>query len=344
VALIRIEGAPGGTGGPILRASLALSAVTGQGFELVRIRADRPRTGLKPEHVDAVRAAALVCGARTGGVFDGSPDLRFEPERVAPGTYRFEAGGGGPVSLVLEAVAPILAAAPEASRVEASGATHVPGAPSAHFLARPFADVAARLGLALSVEVVRAGFRPRGGGEVRAVISPWTRSEDPRLDERGPFVALRGLSGAWRVKDAVAERMRDAALALLWKHRRLEASWEVVDLKAASPGSFLFLEAAFVQGRGAFGYLGDRSQEPEVLGERAARRALKFMEEEEGALDPWLAEALAVPMALAGGGRLTTTAVTRQLEAVAAVCTRFGRRAQVFGRRGGPGGLEIDRC
>jgi len=346
VGLITVDGAQGGTGGQIVRAALTLSGATGQGFELVHIRADRPRPGLKPEHVDAVRAAALVCGARTGGAFDGSPDLRFDPGPVTPGEYRFEVGSGGSVPLVIETVAPMLGTAAEPSRVEATGGTHVPASPSAHFLARPFAEMVAKLGLPLSAEPVRAGFRLRGGGEVRAEVRPWARREEKvRLDERGSLLAVRGLSGAGRMKEAVAERLRDAALALLWKQRRIEASWEIVDLKAASPGSFLLVEAVFEHGRGAFGYLGDRSVKPEVLGERAARRVLKFMEEEEGALDPWLADQLAVPMALAGsGGRLTTTEMTRHLETVAAVCTVFGRPARVWGRRGGPGGLEVERC
>jgi RNA 3'-terminal phosphate cyclase (ATP) len=346
VGLITIDGAQGGTGGQIVRAALTLSGATGQGFELVRIRADRLRPGLKPEHVDTVRAAALVCGARTGGAFDGSPDLRFEPRPVARGEYRFEVGDGGSVPLVIETVAPILATASEPSRIEATGGTHVPASPSAHFLAGPYAEMVAKLGLPLRAEPVRAGFRPRGGGEARAEVGPWARREEAvRLDDRGALVAVRGFSGAGRMKEAVAERARDAALALLWQNRRIEASWEIVDLKAASPGSFLLVEAVFENGRGAFGYLGDRSVKPELLGERAARRVLKFIEEEEGALDPWLADQLAVPLALAGGGgRLTTTEVTRHLETVASVCTAFGRVARVWGRRGGPGGLEVERC
>jgi RNA 3'-terminal phosphate cyclase (ATP) len=344
VALITIDGGEKGAGGQILRAALALSGATGQGFELVRIRADRPRPGLKPHHVDTIRAAALVCGARTGGAFDGSPDLRFEPGAVAPGKYGFEVGGGGPVSLVIETVAPILAAASEASTVEASGGTHVPASPSADYLARPFAATAERLGLGLEVDVERVGFRARGGGEVRALVRRTPRAESPRLDERGSLVGLRGLSGAGRMKEPVALRMRDAALALLWRARRLEAAWDVLEVKSASPGAFLMVEAVFEHGRGAFAYLLDRSVKPEVLAERAARRVLKFVEEEDGALDPWLADQIAVPLALAGGGRLTTTEVTRHLETVASVSTRFGRPARVWGRHGGPGGLEIDRC
>src|SRR5438876_198404 len=88
----------------IVRTALALSAVTGQGFEITRIRAGRALSGLRPQHLAAIRAAALACGARVGGAFDGSPDVRFEPGPVAAGDFRFEIATAGAVTLVLQTV------------------------------------------------------------------------------------------------------------------------------------------------------------------------------------------------------------------------------------------------
>jgi RNA 3'-terminal phosphate cyclase len=51
-----------------------------------------------------------------------------------------------------------------------------------------------------------------------------------------------------------------------------------------------------------------------------------------------------VPVAIAGGGgRLTTSEVTSHLETTAAVLRQFGVPAEPWGRRGGPGGLEVGR-
>jgi RNA 3'-terminal phosphate cyclase (ATP) len=112
----------------------------------------------------------------------------------------------------------------------------------------------------------------------------------------------------------------------------------VLDVSADSPGSFLFLEAAFETGRGAFGFLGQRGVSAESLGDRAARRLLHFLEDEEGAVDPHLADQLVVPLAMAGGvGRVTTVEVTRHLETAVEVATRLGC-GPVWGRRGGPEG------
>jgi RNA 3'-terminal phosphate cyclase len=140
----------------------------------------------------------------------------------------------------------------------------------------------------------------------------------------------------------VAQRAATAARDLLWEERRLESEWEVVEVKASSPGSFLQVEASFEPGRAAFSVLGERGLRPEQLGERAARRLLRFLEDDAAVVDPWLADQLAVPLAAGrGGGRLFTSEVTSHLATVADVLGLFGVPARSFGRRGGPGGLEV---
>jgi RNA 3'-terminal phosphate cyclase (ATP) len=204
--------------------------------------------------------------------------------------------------------------------------------------------MAARTGLLCTSTLVRAGFYPRGGGEVHAEVQPWAAAGPLVLDSRGALVGLRGISGAGRLKGDVARRQRDAAQERLWETRRLEAEWEVVDVPAASPGSFLLLEALFENGRMALGVLGERRVRAELVGDRAARRLMGLLDS-EGAVDPHLADQLAVPLALSGqGGRLTTREVTSHLETVASVLQAFGVGARTWGRRGGPGGLEVDRC
>jgi RNA 3'-terminal phosphate cyclase (ATP) len=340
---LQIDGARGEGGGQILRTALALSAVTGQAFEIARIRANRPVPGLRPQHLAAVRAAALASGARVGGAFDGSPDLRFEPGTLGPGDFRFEIATAGALTLVLQTVlAPLARGGATASRVTVTGGTHVPASPSYHYLANHWTAVVERLGLRVSPRLVRAGFYPRGGGEATVEVQPWAGATDPLvLEHRGELLAIRGTAGMGKLKADVAGALRQAAQERLWEARRIETLWEEVAVPAASPGSFLLLEAVFEQGRAAFGFLGQKGVRPEVLGDRAARTLLKFLGA-EGAVDPHLADQLAVPLALGGkGGRVTTTEVSLHLETVAEIVSLFGIPARTWGRRGGPGGLEV---
>jgi RNA 3'-terminal phosphate cyclase (ATP) len=340
---IQIDGSHGEGGGQVLRTALALSTVTGQAFEITRIRADRMVTGLRPQHLAAVRAAALVSGARVGGAFDGSPDLRFEPGVLLPGQFQFEIATAGALTLVLQTVLPPLARAGNApSRVAVTGGTHVPASPSYHYLAQHWAPVVERLGLRLTARLERVGFYPRGGGAAEVEVQPWPGAVEPLvLEERGALVAVRGTAGMGRLKTQAAALMRQSAEERLWEARRIESTWQVLNLPAASPGSFLLVEAEFERGRAAFGLLGQKGVRPEVVGDRAARMLLRFLDG-EGAVDPHLADQLAVPMALGGkGGRVTTTELSLHLETVADVLSRFGIPARTWGRRGGPGGLEV---
>ena len=121
MALIPLDGSRGEGGGQVLRTALTLSAVTGQGFEITQIRARRTRPGLRPQHVAAVRAVAMACDAKTSGLFEGSPDLRFEPGKANAGDFRFEIGTAGASSLVLQTVLPVLATADAESRCCGAG-------------------------------------------------------------------------------------------------------------------------------------------------------------------------------------------------------------------------------
>jgi RNA 3'-terminal phosphate cyclase (ATP) len=338
-----IDGARGEGGGQILRTALALSTVTGQPFEITRIRASRPVPGLRPQHLAAVRAAALVSGARVGGAFDGSPDLRFEPGPLVAGDFRFEIATAGALTLVMQTVlGPLARAGGEPSRVTVTGGTHVPASPSFDYLARHWTAVVARLGLRVTPRLERAGFYPRGGGIARAEVQPWEEPPGPLvLEQRGELVAIRGTAGVGRLKPELASAMRKAAQERLWEARRLESTWDEPSVPAASPGSFLLLEAEFERSRAAFGFIGQKGVRPDVLGDRAARTLLKFLGG-EGAVDPHLADQLALPMALSGkGGRVTTTEVSLHLETVAEIVSLFGVPARTWGRRGGPGGIEV---
>jgi RNA 3'-terminal phosphate cyclase (ATP) len=339
---LTLDGSHGEGGGQILRTALALSAVTGQPFEIVKIRARRPVPGLRPQHLAAVHAAMLVTGAKVGGVFEGSPDLRFEPGPVSAGDYRFEISTAGAATLVLQTVLVPLATAGEPSRVAVTGGTHVKSAPSFEYLARNWGGTVARMGLEARFELVRAGFYPPGGGEVRAEVMPWrTRPAGLALQSRGALVALGGVSGAGKL-EGVAQRQADAARARLWEARRLESSWEVANVPAASRGSYILAEAIFEGSRAAFGFLGEKGIRAEALGDRAARSLLQFIDG-DAAVDPHLADQLAVPLAVGGGGgRVATSRVTEHLVTVAEILSRFGIGARTWGRVGGPGGLEVD--
>ena len=318
---------------------------------MTRIRARRPRPGLRPQHVAAVRAAALVCGARVRGAFDGSPDLRFEPGAVAAGDFRFEiATAGAATPRAADGAARPRHRRRGRAASRSPGGTHVPLAarPSTTWpvtgrpaVARPRPPLLVRAGAGRLLSAGRRRGARRGRGR-------WVRPRPPRPRRSGARSwTCAASSGAGRVKGDVAR----AAGAMprtrrLWEARRLESRWEVRRAsKAAAPGSFLLLRpSSRTAGPPSASWASGACARSSWASGR--RGACCGSWTRKGPSDPHLADQLAVPLALAGGGgRVTHDRGDR--------APRDGGRGgeppsafppRTWGRRGGPGGLEVARC
>src|SRR5215510_1529252 len=186
--MIEIDGASGEGGGQILRSSLSLAICTGQPFRIANIRANREKPGLMRQHLTAVKAAAEVCAGEVDGAELGSRALTFRPGKLAAGDYSFAIGTAGSCTLVLQTVLPPLLLATETSSIRITGGTHNKGSPPVDFLARAFLPLINRMGPKVNLELVRHGFYPRGGGEIRVDIVPSTKLEPITLLERGARV------------------------------------------------------------------------------------------------------------------------------------------------------------
>jgi len=341
--VLTLDGSEGEGGGQVLRSALTLAALTGTPFRLVNVRARRPRPGLAAQHLAALHAAAAVCDAEVEGAALGSLEVRFAPRAPRAGDYAFDVGTAGAVSLVLQTVLPVLAWAGGVSRVRVRGGTHVRWSPCFEHLDWQWRWAVARAGYAFSLELVRAGFYPEGGGEVAAQVEPVSRPRPVRLVARGAPEVLEGRSAVGRLPDHVARRQREAALAALRGVWRGPVAVETARLDSAGPGSVIALRARFAGGAGCCCALGERGLPAERVGETAARCLREWLAG-EGAVDPWLADQLLVPLAFVPGeSELTTTRVTRHLLTNAAVVRRFlgGDAVTVVGGEGAPGRVTV---
>jgi RNA 3'-terminal phosphate cyclase (ATP) len=342
-APIEIDGAMGEGGGQVLRSALGLSLLTGRPFRLTRIRANRDRPGLRPQHLAAVRAAARVSGARVRGDRVGSAEIALAPGPVRAGDYLFDIGTAGATSLVLQTLLLPLALAPGGSALTIRGGTHVPWSPCFHYLDRQWRHFLARMGVPFDLALTMAGFYPRGGGELRAWIPGGARPRPLRLTERGPLRGVGGLSAVADLPRQIAERQRRRALRRL--HAVLpgiEPELELEELPAASPGTVLLLLAEHEAGRACCFALGARGKRAEQVADEAVA-ALADFEAGDGAVDPWLADQLLLPLAMAEGpSELRTSEITAHLLTNAEVVRAFlPVGIAVEGRAGGPGTVRV---
>lgn len=222
--MIEVDASYGEGGGQLLRTAVALSALTGREVRLVGIRAKRARPGFAAQHLAAVRAVAALCDAHCEGLALGSTWLRFSPRTQPPGgEARVDVGTAGSVTLVLQALLPVLLSARAATRLVVTGGTDVRQAPTWDYFSRVLLPLLARMGLRVRASAMRRGYYPRGGGEVSVEVEPGA-PQALILDRAppGPW-QIAGEAHVARLPLAIAERMRSAALACLGGEARIEA-------------------------------------------------------------------------------------------------------------------------
>ncbi|HQS81905.1 MAG TPA: RNA 3'-terminal phosphate cyclase [Thiobacillus sp.] len=320
--MIEIDASFGEGGGQILRSALALSVISRQAIRLTLIRARRPQPGMKPQHLKAVEAAAQISAAQVEGASPGSQTLRFEPTGLQGGKYAFDIGTAGAVSLLLQTVYLPLCFADGPSWLTLVGGTHVPWSPCYHYLQWQWLPWLAAAGYHVECSLERAGFYPRGGGLLHANIVPSRHLAPLRITERGRLLRIRGLSGVGRLDRSIAERQRNQAIGRL-SDLAVPLEIEVAEVPAASPGTFIVLQAEFEGGRCCAFALGARHKPAEKVADEAALE-LRADIHAGGAIDAWLADQLLLPLAFVPGeSTLSVCRISRHLRTNAELLRYF---------------------
>ena len=318
--MLTIDGSQGEGGGQILRSALTLSLLTGEPFRIEKIRAGRAKPGLLRQHLAAVKAAAEISAGETMGAELGSTSLTFVPGEVRPGNYHFAIGSAGATALVFQTVFLPLARQMVASRVVIEGGTHNLAAPPFEFLERAFLPAVAKMGFDAKLILHRHGFYPAGGGKLEAGIGP-VRAGSGKFsaEDRGGLVSRGG--EALFANLAVDIARREAAklqeiLALT------DGEVMIREVKAAGPGNILWIEIRHERTVDVFTAHGELGVSAEQVAGKVARQVEKYLES-GAAIGAHLADQLLMPLALAGGGRFTTTRPTPHTLSNIAVIEKF---------------------
>lgn len=331
--MITIDGSTGEGGGQVLRTALSLAAILGQPVEILNIRAGRKQPGLRPQHVQAVRAAAAICNARLEGVQEHSRELRFEPQTPPQaGSYGFEISTAGAATLVLQTVLLPLALAGGPSSVLVRGGTHVAWSPPFDYIEQVYLPALAALGIDSQIELVRWGFYPKGGGEIRATIPPSPalavlrdplalanlRPSQPEpwwTQPRGTLTALSVLSAAANVGNQVTARQASQAYNRLAAARLgVTPQTRLANPPSLGPGTCVFVLAEYEGGvRAGFTGYGRQGYPAERVADDAVDAFLAF-HASDAPVDPHLADQLILPLALLGQAMtFRTSQITQHL-------------------------------
>ncbi len=304
--LLTIDGSAGEGGGQIVRSSLSLSLLTGKPFIIDNIRGKRRKPGLMRQHLTCVRAAAEISDAEVEGAELRSSRLVFRPGKVRGGSYRFDIGSAGATSLVLQTLALPLALADTISDVTVTGGTHAKWAPPYPFLEQAWLPLMRRMGIDAELQLKGAGFYPAGGGRVvltcqpSAGLLPLTlpRTPGPQAIEVSAVVANLSESVARRELTEAAARLGDTRVKL-----------SSATVRSHGPGNACWLTARGDAATNVFSVIGDKGLSAEEVGAGVVE-AYRAWQSSGGVVDEHLADQLMVPVAIAGGGSFTTSALS----------------------------------
>jgi len=308
--MLTIDGSYGEGGGQVIRTSLSLSAITATPIRLTNIRAGRKKPGLAAQHLTCVRAAAKVCDARVEGDSFGSREFVLQPGAPRGGEFTFDVAdvrpSAGSVNLILQTVLPILALCDGPSCVTLRGGTHVAWAPTFDYVAEVFLPAARRMGVEADVQLNKAGYYPRGGGEETLTIQPSTGWTGADFHHSEADLACQLVSRTTELPDHVGQRQM-SSMAQAFP----EAEQASLDTPGIAPGTSVL--AATAPGHGGWAgcsALGQHAKPAEKVGREAAT-ALNAFIDSGATVDRHLTDQLLLYAALAGGTtRLTVEAVT----------------------------------
>ncbi len=341
--VIEVDGGIGEAGGQVLRTALALSALARKPVKIKNIRANRPKPGLKPQHLTAVQTLAEICSAELQGARPGATELQFLPKEIKSVDLRINIQTAGSISLLLQQVLPV--ALLQETKLRVVGGTNVAWSPPAEFLQNALFPVLHKAGARFDLKVNKRGFFPKGRGVVhfssrkaKLPLSPINLTELGNLESISIFSSSASLPRDVSRNQAVAARHALQHLNADFREK-IESSEYLTTI-----GSAISLFAHFSTGAVLTGSaLGQRGKPAEQVGREAAQALLNELQAKQPC-DSHLADQLIPFMALAKGrSQIHTTRLSQHCLSNIAVVKKFlPVKFAVEGSPGKPAKISVE--
>ncbi len=307
--MIEIDGSIGG--GQILRTSLSLSTLTRKPFRMINIRGKREKSGLQPQHLVCVNSTREICNAKVKGNELHSNDLEFIPNKIRPGNYTFDIGTAGSTAMVFQTLLFPLVFSNELSYITIKGGTANTLAPAIIDLQEVFSFWLKKMDINFSLDLVKEGFYPKGGGIIRSKIYPCNNLKELIAFERGDYISssVFSVSSSRLEKAKVSERMIDGFKNIFDKATKIKQSY----VDSLNNSCYIFACSKFDNSIIGFTCLGKIGVKSEIIGSDCAKKLLEEINS-DAVVDYCTADQLLIYIAMKGSGVIKTSKITSHIE------------------------------
>jgi RNA 3'-terminal phosphate cyclase (ATP) len=244
--VIHIDGSTHSGSGTLLRYAITLATLVGEPLHMVHIRAARPKPGLRPQHVESLRACAALSGGCLEGDAVGSDTISYFPgNQLHGGDFNWDIGTAGSATMLALTVIPLAFYARSSCRFVLQGGLFQDFAPSALHLREVLLPLVRRMGAEIDLKILRPGYVPKGHGRLFLEIKSIQRPLKPlRLPTQGKMERLHAISLASHLdEEKVSQRMAARCQSLLERRGYPVDLTVLQDTTAIQKGAVMLLAA-----------------------------------------------------------------------------------------------------
>jgi len=298
--MIEIDGSIGG--GQLLRTAIGLSALMSEPVKISNIRKGKEgKPGLRPQHLMGIKVVGEFCQAEMKGSVVGSLEVEFTPKKLDVYDKKIDIGTAGSISLLLQTITPLLVFSKKPITVEIIGGTETKWAPPVQFIKHVTFPILNKMGAELSLEIVKHGYYPKGGGKVIVKSKPTKKLYPIICLDRGNINSIHIHSVCGQLPKHIADRQGHSALRTIQYHYpKVKSSLSIKSVDSFSPGTSVTCYAVCensILGGDCLGELGLKS---EIVGQRAAEQLIRSLKS-KASFDKHMADQILVYIALAKG-------------------------------------------
>ena len=164
--MIKINGSQGEGGGQILRTSVSLAVALGEPIQIHNIRSNRPKPGLRPQHLQSIKTIAELSNSTTDGLSLNSTKVSLYPNKITPKNLDINIGTAGSITLLIHSILQAVSVSGKTFMFTIKGGTDVNWSPSTDYFCRLIIPILEKFGFSITASIVQRGFYPKGNGKI----------------------------------------------------------------------------------------------------------------------------------------------------------------------------------